>query len=386
MMRPQINVIIDQDESENTKPAGYKFWCCQCTRNEINDVAGINNNSSLSNGVVVTQQPLPSNQSNCGHNNLSFCNYTSEIKNGFSEEKHELDDDSEMKIKMKRLKEESINITSVVLDNLISEAKKIDPTEGQRKTEQAQTKKLSTQQNLTENVYDMDDIVLSDIDEEDQWKSMPEIEQITRIGSDHHKEQIVHDNCDNYDGNEEIKKISDISDAFSFSEQTSKLELFGENSNQIKDAKIQLNEVGFLNNINEADDSGEVVDNFSNSIKNLTSFTNRKLSANTSKSNYLSMICIPDDDLILKKENAQNISMEIGRKNTLILEYDAETFVRSNKMYANDMSSSSSSDNDEIPQIIMSNKNAGKILNLPEESRKVDIATTKHETHEVYER
>ncbi|VDM11574.1 unnamed protein product [Wuchereria bancrofti] len=284
------------------------------------------------------------------------------------------------------MKEESINITSVVLDNLISEAKKIDPTEGQRKTEQAQTKKLSTQQNLTENVYDMDDIVLSDIDEEDQWKSMPEIEQITRIGSDHHKEQIVHDNCDNYDGNEEIKKISDISDAFSFSEQTSKLELFGENSNQIKDAKIQLNEVGFLNNINEADDSGEVVDNFSNSIKNLTSFTNRKLSANTSKSNYLSMICIPDDDLILKKENAQNISMEIGRKNTLILEYDAETFVRSNKMYANDMSSSSSSDNDEIPQIIMSNKNAGKILNLPEESRKVDIATTKHETHEVYER
>ncbi|EJW72117.1 hypothetical protein WUBG_16976, partial [Wuchereria bancrofti] len=94
------------------------------------------------------------------------------------------------------------------------------------------------------------------------------------------------------------------------------------------------------------------------------------------------MICIPDDDLILKKENAQNISMEIGRKNTSILEYDAETFVRSNKMYANDMSSSSSSDNDEIPQIIMSNKNAGKILNLPEESRKVDIATTKHETHE----
>ncbi|KAK6109692.1 hypothetical protein QQG55_37000 [Brugia pahangi] len=243
MMQPQINFIIDQDESENTKPAGYKFWCCQCTRNEINDVARINNNSSLSNGIVVTQQPLPSNQSNCGHNNLSFSNYASEIKNGFSEEKHELDDDSEMKFKMKRLKEESINITSIVLDNLISEAKKIDPTEEeQTKTEQAQTKKFSTQQNLTENVCNMDDIVFSDIDGEDQWKSMPESEQITRIGSDHHKEQIIHDNCDNditnYDDNGEIRKISDISDAFNISEQTSKIELFEENSSQIKNAKI----------------------------------------------------------------------------------------------------------------------------------------------------
>ncbi|VIO85938.1 astacin protease 28, putative [Brugia malayi] len=377
MMQPQINFIIDQDESENTKPAGYKFWCCQCTRNEINDVARINNNSSLSNGIVVTQQPLPSNQSNCGHNNLSFSNYASEIKNAFSEEKHELDDDSEMKFKMKRLKEESINITSVVLDNLISEAKKIDPTEEQTKTEQAQTKKFSTQQNLTENVCNMDDIVFSDIDGEDQWKSMPESEQITRIGSDHHKEQVIHDNCDN----EEIRKISNISDAFSISEQTSKIELFEENSSQIKNAKIQLNEVDFLNNINEADNSGEDVDNFSNSIKNLTSFTNRKLSANTSKSNYLSMICIPDDDLILKKENSQNISMEIGLKNTSISEHDAETVIRSNKMYANDMSSSSSSDNDEMPEIIMSNKNTAKVLNLPVESRKIDTVTMRHTSY-----
>ncbi|CAG9531127.1 unnamed protein product, partial [Cercopithifilaria johnstoni] len=119
----------------------YEFWCCQCTRNEIDDVTGINDNnnnnaSSLSNDFVVTQQPLPNEENNCSHNDLSFSNNIFETKNGFNERKHELDGDSEMRIEMKRLKEESTNITSIILDNLINESKKVDPAEELTKSEQ----------------------------------------------------------------------------------------------------------------------------------------------------------------------------------------------------------------------------------------------------------
>lgn len=58
---------------------------------------------------MVTRQPLPSNENNCGHSDLSFCSNVSEIKDDFSEQTHELNDDSELKIKMKRYSSEMIS-------------------------------------------------------------------------------------------------------------------------------------------------------------------------------------------------------------------------------------------------------------------------------------
>ncbi|CAG9540015.1 unnamed protein product [Cercopithifilaria johnstoni] len=228
----------------------------------------------------------------------------------------------------------------------------------------------------------MEDIVLSDVDE-DQWKSVPGNEEMTTIDNEH-KEQVMQHNFDhtvNYNEKEEFKETNDISDAFSISGQTSELESFQRNFNQIKGSNIRLNEIGFLNSVVKANDSEENIDIFNKSINSSTRFTNRKLSTDTNESDRLSMICIPDDDLVMKKENPQNnnIAMEIGRKNISVLEHDTEAlFVRSNKMYAKDVSSSSSSDSNDIPEIIISTKNPEKILNILEKSDRMDIPPRKY--------
>lgn len=135
-----------------------------------------------------------------------------------------------------------------------------------------------------------------------------------------------------------------------------------------------------MKDFGEANDSEEDIDSFSKSINNSANFTNRKLSTNTIESDRLSIICIPDDDLVLKKENAlnANISIEIGRKNVASSEHDTEAFVRSNKMYANDVSSSSSSDSDEVSEVIISTKNPERTLNSREMSGRTDISITKY--------
>uniref|UniRef100_A0A1I7VIW9 Uncharacterized protein n=1 Tax=Loa loa TaxID=7209 RepID=A0A1I7VIW9_LOALO len=278
------------------------------------------------------------------------------------------------------LKEESANITTIVLDNLISESENVNPAEVTTNEQKVMENFLQKQDSI-ENMHNMEDIVLSDVNEEDPWKLITGNEQqITRIGGDH-KEHIVHDNFNdiaNYDGKEEFNEMNDISDNFSISEQTSKLESFQGNISQIKQPKIKLNEVEFMMNVSETNDS-EDVGNFSNSIINLTTFTNRKLSTNTNESDHLSMICIPDDNLIPKKESAQNVNILMGveRKNVSTSERDIEAFVQSNKMYANDVSSSSTSDSDEAPEIIISTKNHQKILNITKESGMTDISMRK---------
>ncbi|KAM3727037.1 Replicase polyprotein 1a [Dirofilaria immitis] len=392
MMQPQSNFTVNQDESKKMKPKEYNFWCCQCSRNEINDAARISNNnkSSLSNGVVVTRQPLPSNENNYGHNNLSISNYVSEFKNDFNERKHELNVDNEMKINMKKLKEESTNITSAVLDNLISESKKVESKES-TKNDQEGTKKLSSQKDSIGSVYNMEDIVISDVDEEDLWELITGNEQIINkndlyekwTGGDH-KEQAVNGNFNditNYDDKEEFKDTSDVSDGFSISGQISELESFEGNSNQAKESQMKLNEIEFPKNIGISSDSKQDIGKSSKLMNNITKFAGRKISTNTIDSDSLSMICIPDDDLVLKKDNSQitNVSTEIERKGTLRSECDTKAFVRSNKMYADDVSSSSSSDSDEIPDIIIPSKNAGRNIAILEAIEKTDIPARKYQ-------
>ncbi|KAL3981490.1 hypothetical protein ACH3XW_43315 [Acanthocheilonema viteae] len=375
------------------EPTEYQFWCCQCKRNEIDDVARIsnnnnnnndnNNNSSMSNGIVVTQQPFSNNENNCSYDDLSFSNTVSEIKSGFNEQKHKLDDDSEMRIEMRRLKEESTNITSILLDNLISEPNKINPAEEVTTNDQEEIKKFPKQQDSIGSVYNMEDIVLSDVDEEDLWEFPTDNKQITRIGDDH-KEQVVHHNLDhiaNCDKKEEFKETNDVSNVFGNAEHTSELESFQENSNHTKILDIRLNEATFLHNVVRANDSEKNIDTFSKSTNSLISFTNRKLSTNSNERDDLSMICILDDDLVMKKENAQNsnISMETECKNVSVLEHDdTEAIIQSNKMYANDVSSSSSTDREDVPETIISIKNSEKILNISKKSVRTDISTTKY--------
>lgn len=137
----------------------------------------------------------------------------------------------------------------------------------------------------------------------------------------------------------------------------------------MKEPDFRLNEIRFLNNTVKASNSEENIGGiFSKSINSLISSTNQKLSASTdNEEDCLSMIYIPDDDPVMKEENSQNcnISVQIRHKDVAVSEHKTKaSVVQSNKMYANDVSSSSSSDNDDAPEIIRSIKNPEKILSV----------------------
>ncbi|VDO29111.1 unnamed protein product, partial [Onchocerca flexuosa] len=371
------------DEPEKTEPTDYKFWCCQCNRNVIDDVTRINNNSALSNGDVVTRQPLPSNEINYVHNNLNFSNHVSETKTDFYERKHELDSDNEMETNMKRLKEESTNITSTILDNLISESRKMKSEEELTKCEQKEIKKLPNQQDSTGNEYNMKDIAISDANEGNFWKSIPINEETTNRNElygkwtgDNYKEQAVHGNFDDsaiYDDKEESKETSDASDTSSISGQISESESFVEDSSQIKEPEIKPNDIEFLEDVDVAIDSEQDIGKSSKPTNNLTSFTHRKVSLNTIESDSLSMICIPDVDLVIKEE--------FEHKNVSKSEHDIDTVRQANKMYANDVSSSSSSDSEEASDTIMPSSSSGKIISIIEESEKIVVSTKKYKNN-----
>ncbi|VDK78632.1 unnamed protein product [Litomosoides sigmodontis] len=383
MIQSQANFTVDRDGPEKGERAVYKLWCCQCTKNEIDDLARISNNnnrdggdSSLSNGVVVTRQPLPNNENNCSHNDLSFCSSVSGIKNDFNEQAHGLNDDSEMKKKMKRLKEESSKITSAILDSLISESNKVRLEEELTRSDQEEMKKFPTKQ---DSVRDMKDIALSDFD--DPWESISDNEQVTRIGghSNHSFDPIA-----DQDGKEEFdeRNDDDVSDACSNSVRTSQLESFQVNSSQMRESDARLNGIEFLNHtVKAVNNSAASCGTFSKSVNSLTSSSNQKRSTCIdNEDEYHSVTCIPSDDLAMKKENSQNrnISVEID---VAVSEHKTKAFVvRSNKMYTNDVSSSSSSDNDDTPEVIASIKNPERtprisrqcITNVADESARND--------------
>uniref|UniRef100_A0A915PQ64 Uncharacterized protein n=1 Tax=Setaria digitata TaxID=48799 RepID=A0A915PQ64_9BILA len=371
MMQSQSHFTSGHDETEKVESERYKFWCCQC-KNEINDAAGINDiPSSQSNGVVVTRQPVPSSHSSCGHNNFAFSSYVSETKNGFSEREHQLDSSSGMTASLKRLREESTNVTSAVLDNLISESK-FDPEE------KLKTKNSLKLQDIIGSTDDMEDIIIASV--ADNVSELLPISAETKNAAVH-KEQNLHGNsgsATNYSNNEESKKMNNVSNAFSVPKQASEVESFEGNSSPVKELESRLTEIAFLNDGEGAGDSEHDIDSLMKSTDNLANFASCKLPEDDVEVDSISMICIPDDDLIVDKDEMRKLdtSMEIESKIKSATKCNDEALVQTNKMYASNISSSSSSDNDEVHEIVSPN-NSMKTSDMLKGFEDMDISIKK---------
>lgn len=134
-----------------------------------------------------------------------------------------------------------------------------------------------------------------------------------------------------------------------------------------------------MDSIIKANDPEENIDTYG---KFIDSSINRKPATNGDKEDRFLMICIPDDDLQIKKENAEStsISVETVRNNVAVSGRDTEVFIQSNKMYVNE--ESSSSDSDDVHEIIASTKNPEKTLNILEKSGRTDILIKEHKNNE----